>query len=368
MAVIVIDPGHGGTAKVGGSSANNATSPSGLLEKDLTLAVGRHAETALVARGHTVQLTRSADVNLGLADRAAVARAAQADAFVSIHFNGFGDPTVQGTETWVHSSAASQSRSLAGCVQRAVLQATRHRDRGVQAKVLGVLDAAHHASRTAACLAELSFITTTAEDLKLHDPLYLTALGEAVGTGVQDFLDRQAAFMPAAVAAETLVLGDVREAIDDVPKKGRKTKYAGPVQSDGDGESHIQGLAGYNDYFFLTHSDKSREAGRILVVDRRSGQQKLVTEYRLPVLGTVGAALYHAGGCQVLGHVLAVPSESGTNSSVVAFFDVSNPLNIRELDASLRISRTTRDAAAVGLTVITRNAQDAWLCAVYDSG
>jgi len=35
MSIIVIDPGHGGDAKVGGSSPNNARGPSGLLETDL---------------------------------------------------------------------------------------------------------------------------------------------------------------------------------------------------------------------------------------------------------------------------------------------------------------------------------------------
>ena len=122
-------------------------------------------------------------------------------------------------------------------------------------------------------------------------------------------------------------------------------------------------------YFLLTHSDKSKETGRILVVDRRPGQQKFVTEFRLPPLSTDGRdALNHAGGCQVIGDVLAVPSESGKNSSVVAFFDVSNPLKIRELHSSLRIPRTDRDAAAVGITTITRKGQLVWLCGVYDSG
>ena len=114
MAIVVIDPGHGGMGTVGGSSGNNATSPSGLLEKDLTLAVARHAEVTLGARGHSVRLTRTADVNLSLVDRAAVARSARADAFVSIHFNGFGDTTVQGTETWVHQNGSAQSVELAG--------------------------------------------------------------------------------------------------------------------------------------------------------------------------------------------------------------------------------------------------------------
>ena len=80
------------------------------------------------------------------------------------------------------------------------------------------------------------------------------------------------------------MIGDVRDAIDALPTKGTKAKYAGPVSSDGDGESHIQGLAGFGDYFLVTHSDKSKEAGRILVVDRRLGQRKFVTEFRLPSL------------------------------------------------------------------------------------
>jgi N-acetylmuramoyl-L-alanine amidase len=71
MAAVVVDPGHGGLQKVGGSSPNNATSPSGQLEKDLTLAVARHVEASLTARGHVVTLTRTTDTNLGLSDRAA---------------------------------------------------------------------------------------------------------------------------------------------------------------------------------------------------------------------------------------------------------------------------------------------------------
>jgi len=402
MAIVVIDPGHGGTGKVGGSSGNNATSPSGLLEKDLALAVARHAEVALGAHGHEVRLTRTADINLSLKDRAGVAKSVRADAFLSIHFNGFGDTTVQGTETWVHQSGSAQSVELASCVQRNVLKATRHNDRGVRRKVLGVVDPVNHASTTAACLAEISFITTAAEDVRLQDPEYLRALGEAVGNGLHDFVgqravhlqaavdhaaltiatgDRPAAFRtPVTFSASTTVspsaaavatvrqpLADLRQAIDALPKKGRKTKYAGPVAPGGEpGHSHIQGLAGYKGVFLLTHSDADEKSGRILVLDRVA--HKVVTEFRLPTFSTSGPSFFHAGGCQLMGDVLAVPSESAKNASVVAFFDVSDPMHIREFNGALRIAREGRDAAAVGITAYDRNGRTVWFLAAYDAG
>jgi N-acetylmuramoyl-L-alanine amidase len=405
MAIVVIDPGHGGLGKIGGSSGNNATSPSGLLEKDLTLAVARHAEAALGAVGHDVRLTRTTDVNLSLVDRAAVAKAARADVFVSIHFNGFGDTNVQGTETWVHQNGSTRSVDLAGCIQRAALQATRHKDRGVRRKVLGVIDPGNHAQGTAACLAELSFITTSAEDERLRDPEYLKALGDAVAKGVQEFVGPEAVHLdalkagagvesvigtvgragafrtpvaftvsttvsPTAAAVATMrpPLTDVRQAIDGLPKKGRKTKFAGPVASGGEaGHSHIQGLAGYKDVLLLTHSDADYQSGRILVLDRLR-EHRFVKEFRLPTFSTSGPAFFHAGGCQLIGDVLAVPSESGKNASVIAFFDVSDPMQIKEFNGALRIVRESRDAAAVGITTSMRNDQTIWLVAVYDSG
>ncbi|MFO1435660.1 MAG: N-acetylmuramoyl-L-alanine amidase [Gammaproteobacteria bacterium] len=113
MATVVLDPGHGGTEKVGGSSPNNATGPCGLQEKTVTLAVALAARDALQGEGVTVLLTRDRDVNLGLAARATVAKRAQAAAFVSIHFNGWTDPTVQGTEVYHDTHATPASRTLA---------------------------------------------------------------------------------------------------------------------------------------------------------------------------------------------------------------------------------------------------------------
>lgn len=189
MSTIVIDPGHGGTAPVGGSSANNATGPDGTLERDLTLDISGRVRDALA--DHQVILTRSTDVNLSLADRAKVACDAAAAVFVSIHFNGFSDPAVQGTETWVHTNGTDEDQLLAESVLQRLVTATGRRDRGVRRKDLGVLDPNRHDPVTAACLAELSFLTDPEEERRIADAAYRNRLADAVARGISDYVARQ---------------------------------------------------------------------------------------------------------------------------------------------------------------------------------
>ena len=99
---IVVDPGHGGSRDVDESSANNATSPSGVKEKDLTLEVGREVFEAIQNSAEAKRLgivpviTRSTDVNVGMTERARIALARNTKAFVSIHFNASDSHRAQG--------------------------------------------------------------------------------------------------------------------------------------------------------------------------------------------------------------------------------------------------------------------------------
>lgn len=190
MATIVIDPGHGGTSAVGGSSANNATGPNGTLEKTLTLDVGLKCRDFLLTQGQTVLMTRDSDVNLSLADRAKVAKDSAAAVFLSIHFNGFSDASVQGTETLVFTgtAAASPSRALAKLVQEKTLGVTGYADRGIKEQDLGVLDPSRHDLATAGCLVEVSFLTNPAEEIRLQDENYRKQLGEALAVALFDFV------------------------------------------------------------------------------------------------------------------------------------------------------------------------------------
>ena len=184
---VVIDPGHGGTKKVGGSSPNNATGSDGVTkEKDVVRTIANQFKT-LVDDGHftrldplfefDVRFTRSLDVdeNKGLAARVRTAgivpEAWIADYFISLHLNGNAKETVQGTETWVNEDASNGSKSLATKVQEKLVEVTRYRDRGLKVGKLRDPAIKNKSSRkyvtrqelfpvgVATCLVESSFLT-----------------------------------------------------------------------------------------------------------------------------------------------------------------------------------------------------------------
>lgn len=185
MITMLVDPGHGGTEKIGGSSPNNATAPNGLAEKNVLL------DIALCMRNqhsctHQLALTRDSDTNLSLRDRAEVARASDAAIMVSLHFNGF-NGSVQGTETFIHPSWTGDSDRLASCLQNSVVSVTGLRDRGVKKKNLGVLKPSYHNSSTAAALVEFSFMDVATEAERLSSGQYRRSLAKAVVDAVELF-------------------------------------------------------------------------------------------------------------------------------------------------------------------------------------
>ena len=181
---VVIDPGHGGALETGGSSANNATTPSGILEKNMTLRFGllvRDAiKAAATAGGHNIKvvMTRETDKNLGLTARANVAKANDADLFLCIHFNASNAHNARGVETLVRPKSAGNTNhaddtSFAKKIQAGVFSAIKAhdpttKDRGVKDQVLGVLKDAALGNGVRACLVEVEFIDTKAVDELLN--------------------------------------------------------------------------------------------------------------------------------------------------------------------------------------------------------
>jgi N-acetylmuramoyl-L-alanine amidase len=147
---VFIDAGHGGLdpGVVGATKAGHQ-----VLEKDAALAVAVRLATLLRANGFAVVMSRTRDttvmklsaadstygaitsnaVHRDLAARAACANAAGATVLVSIHFDGFSDPSVGGAETFYDAARpfAGSNQRLANDLQSAVVASLGVADRGV---------------------------------------------------------------------------------------------------------------------------------------------------------------------------------------------------------------------------------------------
>lgn len=149
VRTVFLDAGHGGLdpGVVGAAGGHQ------VLEKDSALAVATRLSTLLRADGYRVVMARTQDssvIKLSASDsatgaltddaehrdllaRAACANAAGASVLLSIHFNGFDDPSVGGTETFydVARPFAAANKQLAADLQSALVAELGTSDRGV---------------------------------------------------------------------------------------------------------------------------------------------------------------------------------------------------------------------------------------------
>lgn len=102
--VIAIDPGHGGEDP-------GARGRSGVIEKEVSLRISRKlAKMINDTPGYKAVLTRTGDYYVGLRERTAIARRAQADLFVSIHANSLPvAKNVRGSAVYVLSQRGATS-------------------------------------------------------------------------------------------------------------------------------------------------------------------------------------------------------------------------------------------------------------------
>ncbi len=89
---IVLDPGHGGENR-------GTETPGGLVEKELTLDIAERLRRLLERRSFDVRMTRVADEDISLEDRAGMANRERGDIFVSIHVNWL-ETRTRGIETY----------------------------------------------------------------------------------------------------------------------------------------------------------------------------------------------------------------------------------------------------------------------------
>ncbi len=100
--LVVLDPGHGGVD-------NGASAPSGVHEKDITLAFALQLRDMLVASGKfDVALTRDDDSYLTLNERVDLARQNKADLFISLHADTFQQADIRGASIYTRDERATE--------------------------------------------------------------------------------------------------------------------------------------------------------------------------------------------------------------------------------------------------------------------
>lgn len=224
--IIAIDAGHGGKDP-------GASGPSGVKEKNITLATARELAKQINAEpGMKAFLVRDNDTFVVLQDRYMRARRAQADLFISIHADAALNGQANGSSVFVLSlkGASSQAarwladkenaadlvggvsldakdKNLAAVLLDLSQSATMRVSEDVADEVLGSLKdlgKAHkpnveHANFVVlrspdvpSMLIETGFITNPNEEKKLSDPAHRERLASAVVSGVREYFSEQA--------------------------------------------------------------------------------------------------------------------------------------------------------------------------------
>lgn len=167
---ICLDPGHGG-------SDPGAVGPSGVREKDITLAVAQQAAEHLRRHSVRVVLTRERDEDVSLAERCRIANEFGADLFLSVHCNSADSAAAHGTETWYMSAAGEK---LATKVQAELVAALGRADRGVKKGNLYVL----RNTRAPAALMEMAFVNNPEEEKLLTSGDFRERAAQGLAKGI----------------------------------------------------------------------------------------------------------------------------------------------------------------------------------------
>lgn len=217
---VVLDAGHGGSDP--GATAEQ------LLEKEITLDIGRRLQELLERDGFDVVVTRDRDATIALRDRAKLANDSKSDIFVSIHVNAIVKHTEsRGIETYylgatndpkltalaaaenrvsgysvadmrnllegIYADARSgESQALASAVQKKLYTTLRSEDPGLEnwgvkrAPFLVLV-----ATEMPAILAEVGCISNQKEAAMLRRPEYRQTIAGALFAGIRAYAGKK---------------------------------------------------------------------------------------------------------------------------------------------------------------------------------
>jgi len=191
QAVVVIDPGPGGTdpGKVG---------IEGQLEKDINLSIALRLKEYLEASDVDVILTREDDNGLypegernkkmsDMKKRCQIIEKAAPDLVVSIHQNSYHEESVSGGQVFYYKNS-QKGKTLAEILQKRFNYVLGEKN-SRQAKANGNYYLLLHVKPPIA-IVECGFLSNRAEAAKLQDEVYQDRMAWTVHMGIMEFLNR----------------------------------------------------------------------------------------------------------------------------------------------------------------------------------
>ncbi|CDI50280.1 cell wall-binding repeat-containing protein [Clostridium tetani] len=176
---VCIDAGHGGYDP-------GAIGPTGVREKDVTLAITLKVGRILKQSGIDVVYTRTSDSvswpsneTKDLQKRCDIANNANVQYFVSIHANSASISNAKGTEVY-YSPGSTNGEKLAKAIQDEVVKATNLYNRGVKTANFYVL----RNTNASAALVETGFISNPKEEQLLKSDAFQEKMAQAIAKGV----------------------------------------------------------------------------------------------------------------------------------------------------------------------------------------
>jgi N-acetylmuramoyl-L-alanine amidase len=169
---VIVDPGHGGD--------DPGWVGRGIVESDVVYDIASRLEGRLAAAGAIPFLTRSADGDVGVADRADFANAAEADLYVALHLDAAPSPDPHGVATYYFGGSATGER-LADLVQREVVARTDLLDCRTHPRSWELL----RLTRMPAVQVEAGYVTNPHDAARLADPEFRDTIAEALLAAVQ---------------------------------------------------------------------------------------------------------------------------------------------------------------------------------------
>lgn len=172
---IAVDAGHGG-------SNTGAQGLTGIIEKELALAISLKVQDLLVKEGAKVLMTRTTETFVDNKDRILLYRDNKPDLLVSIHFNSAVDPiNASGTMMFYRYAGF---KSLSDAIYKRMIELPL-KPGGVTGSFNFMLNSPTEYPNA---LVETLFISNLEEEAKILDPLFQQRVAEKIVAGIKDFL------------------------------------------------------------------------------------------------------------------------------------------------------------------------------------